>query len=136
MIEKIVVFAPIPSVSDNTATAVTTRRGAQRPSGETEIAAETVEQANAKRVAILVLDLIDTAEVEPRAAHRLGALESRVLVGLDLPIDMEPELLFHLALDGVAIEEGTQPEEEIGQHAAPIPSASTRAYQLSCRSAR
>jgi hypothetical protein len=66
---------------------------ATRPSGPPD----TFDEAHTQRVAILLFDLIEAAELEARPANRLGTREPASDVRCDLPIEVKPELLVNLA---------------------------------------
>jgi hypothetical protein len=81
------------------------RRGAEGTDGEAQIPTEIVDQPDSQRVAILLLDLIEAAESQARPTDGFGTIESGLLMGLHLPIEMKPQLLIHLAFDPLSREQ-------------------------------
>ena len=65
------------------------------------------------RVAAVVLDAVDSAEREPRPAHRLLARHTLSREFLGLVLDVEAQLVVHLAIEFRAIEKRTETAQEI-----------------------
>ena len=88
------VFAPMPSASDTTATAVTI--GARRSWIRVpEIRDRLVEQPEAERVAAFVLPRFDAAELDARAAMRLLRRETGSHEVVRVALDVEAQLVVH-----------------------------------------
>src|SRR5262249_32667170 len=56
-------------------------------------------------------------EFELRATGRLGFAQPGFLVALDLPLDVKPQLVVDVAVDGRRLEQGAQSVTQIAQHA-------------------
>src|SRR5438876_6673697 len=77
-----------------------------------------VDQSNAERVAVLLTNLSDAAEFEPRPAGGFGLVEAHFFVRLDLPLDVEPQFVIDLAVDRRSPEQRSESKEEVAQHGA------------------
>ncbi len=84
-----------------------------------------MNERDAERVPVLLFYLVESAELHPGAAYGFRAIESGGFVALDLAIQMEPQLVVHLAFDEAPSEERTQAMQEIDQHASYYPVSST-----------
>jgi hypothetical protein len=58
-----------------------------------------IDRADAKGVAILLFDLIETSEFEPRAAHRLVMIDPARDVRLHLAVEMKLQVGVDLVLN-------------------------------------
>ncbi len=93
-----------------------TRSAPELPERMAHVAAEILDEADAACVAVLLLDLIEPAELDARPAHGLVPRHPVPHVRFDQALEMEPELVVQLLFDGVALEEGPETEEPVGQH--------------------
>ena len=75
-----------------------------------------VDERDAACIAAVLRDLRHPAEVEPRAASRIGGREPRRDVLLGLALEMEAQFVGELPFDGSTPDERADPEEEVGQH--------------------
>jgi hypothetical protein len=83
---------------------------------ESRILADTVDRADAQRVAIVFLDLIETTEFEPRQAHRLAAAKSAREMFLHLMVKMEPQFGVDVVFESRPPEERAQPQHPVAEH--------------------
>ena len=95
-----------------------TRSAPELPERMAQVAAKILDEADAACVAVLLLDLIEPAELDARPAHGLVPRNPVPHVRFDQALEMEPELVVQLPFDGVAFEEGPETEEPVGQHRA------------------
>src|SRR5215475_6765323 len=91
-------------------------RGGEGADGESQIAPEIIDDADAERIAILLFDLVEASELESHSADGLGIVKSGLLVRVDLTIDMEPQFFIDLAIDRGPAEQRSDPKKQVVQH--------------------
>jgi hypothetical protein len=70
-----------------------------------------LNKADAASLAALILDLIESAELQPGATHGLSFSHSRPHIFVGLSLEVKSELVIEFVLRGGATHQGTQPEK-------------------------
>src|SRR5262249_54960553 len=102
-----------------------TREPAEGAERVADVARHVIQPARALGVAVLLLDLLESTELEPHPARRLAVGESRVPVRLQLSIDVKPQLVVELTIDRRSPEHRSEPMKDVADHCYAV--SSTRA---------
>jgi hypothetical protein len=84
--------------------------------GVLEVGAEILEETDAPSLPVLLLDLVETAHFQPRAAHRFVARQAIRDMTVHESFQVKPELIVQVLFDGAAPNERPKPVSEIGEH--------------------
>jgi hypothetical protein len=109
------VLAPMPRASEETATAVKPRLWRSIRDGVTEVGAKLVEQTDAERGADVLFVGFDSAELDARdGGLRRGVAGALEVFGAEFDVSVEFEL--DVGLEGVATEKEVEVGAELGPH--------------------
>ena len=92
------------------------RRSLHRTDSVPHVLDHCFDECDAACIAAVLRDLRHAAEVEPRAASRIGGREPRRDVLLGLALEMEAQFVGELPLDGPTPDERADPEKDVGEH--------------------
>ena len=70
-----------------------------------------LKQADTASLAALILDLIESAKLQPRATQRLGLAHAGLHIFGSLSLEVKAQFVIEFILCGRAAHQGTQPEE-------------------------
>ena len=70
-----------------------------------------LNKADTASLAALILDLIESAKLQPGATHGLGLAHSRLHIFVGLSLEVKTQLVIEFVLCGRVPHQGTQPEE-------------------------
>ena len=80
-----------------------------------------IDQAQAARVATVLLDALGAAKHQPRPSPGLAFAQAGGRELLDLPLQVEPKFVVELVLDSIAAEKRAQADAKIVQQALTLP---------------
>ena len=86
------------------------------PRAESNVLREIFDPPGAARVAAVLFDLLNTAQCKPRATTGVVGREARPLQLGGFVIEVQPELVIELGLDGPALRQRAQAIQQIGEH--------------------
>ena len=95
------------------------RARAEYANGIPQILNRVIDQAQAARVATVLLDALGAAEHQPRPSAGLAFAQAGGRELLDLPLQVEPKFVVELVLDSIAAEKRAQADAKIAQQALP-----------------
>jgi hypothetical protein len=102
---KIALFAPIPTASVRTATAV--KPGfAQRAQAVADVVKQSFEEPNAARLAAFLFDALCATELQPRPPHCFPSRHAAAHQILRVRLEVETEFRIHVALQARASQHG------------------------------
>src|SRR5215467_3616080 len=86
-------------------------RAKQGSSGVMQVLDQRLNKTDTSSLAALILDLIESAELQPDTTHSLGSAHSRFHIFLSLSLEMKTQLVVKFVLCGSVPHQGTQSEE-------------------------
>lgn len=86
------------------------------PRAESNVLRDVFEPPGTARVAAILFDLLNTAQCKPRATTGVVGREARPLQLGGFVIEVQPELVIELGLDGPALRQRAQAIEQVGEH--------------------
>jgi hypothetical protein len=86
------------------------------PEGVAQIGHEIFEETDAPNIPVLLLDLVEPAQLEARAAHGFIRRHAAGEMTIDEPFEMKSEFIVQVRFNPAASDERTKPVRKIGEH--------------------